>query len=128
MIDPEKYWVTGSEHAHQVALFIWASQNMKQWPELRWMFAVPNGGERNRTVASRLKAEGVKSGVSDVMLLVPRKGWNGLIIEMKKPDDNDGGSENQLAFGQFQTEQGYLWQICDHYHKARDLIVWYMSS
>ena len=34
-------------------------------------FAVPNGGKRSITTACRLKKEGVKSGVSDLVLLLP---------------------------------------------------------
>lgn len=32
-------------------------------------FAVPNGGWRNPVVAAKLKAEGVRSGVSDLIIL-----------------------------------------------------------
>lgn len=49
------------------------------------IYAVPNGGKRNKAEAGRLKKQGVKSGVSDLNLIVPSKGFGSLYIEMKKP-------------------------------------------
>lgn len=123
---PEDYAKAGTEHAHQVALFMWASQNLERYPELKWMYAIPNGGERNVAVAGRLKAEGVKSGVSDVCL--PVRSWpnHGLYIEMKKPGGKE--SEAQKEFGAFLKDQGYKYQMCDHWEKARDLIIEYMDG
>ena len=53
-------------------------------PALKWVHAIPNGGERNIAVASRLKAEGVKSGVADVFVPVAVQPWHGLYLEFKK--------------------------------------------
>lgn len=47
------------------------------------LFAVPNGGNRDKREAARLKRQGVKSGVSDVILLVPKKGFAALCMEFK---------------------------------------------
>ena len=47
------------------------------------LFAVPNGGSRHIAEAKRMKGEGVKSGVSDVILLVPKKGFASLCMEFK---------------------------------------------
>ena len=70
-----------------------------QHPKLaRLLFAVPNGGARNAVTASILKAEGVVAGVADLLLLIPKKGYAYLAIEMKKV----GGrvSDSQKAFQQ----------------------------
>lgn len=48
------------------------------------LFAVPNGGMRSVKTAVRLKAEGVRAGIPDMMLAVPRAGHNGLFIELKQ--------------------------------------------
>jgi hypothetical protein len=122
---PEQLAKPGTEHAHQVALFCWISYQIHKWPELKWMFAIPNGGERNPVVAARLKAEGVKSGVSDLCLPVSRLGYHGLYIEMKKPKGKE--SENQIEYGAFLAEQGYFYRCCDHWDKAAKLIEWYMT-
>ena len=47
------------------------------------MFAIPNGGHRHISVAKKLKAEGVKSGVPDILLPAARGGYHGLFVEMK---------------------------------------------
>ena len=47
------------------------------------LFAVPNGGSRNKLEAINLKRQGVKSGVSDVLLLIPKGGFASLCLEFK---------------------------------------------
>lgn len=47
------------------------------------LFAVPNGGKRNAKEAARMKAEGVRAGVSDLILLLPRNGYAALCVELK---------------------------------------------
>lgn len=127
---PEDYAKAGTEHAHQVALFMWASQNLERYPELKWMYAIPNGGERNIAVAGRLKAEGVKTGVSDVCLPVARDGRHGLYIEMKKPKGlTPAGveSDKQKEFGDFLNLQGYSYFCCHHWETARNAIEFYLN-
>jgi len=130
---PEDLAKPNTEHAHQVALFCWAAQNREKHPELKWMFAIPNGGERNIAVASRLKAEGVRSGVSDIFLPCARGMNFGLFIEMKKPTDKEKKqragkeSDKQIEFGQHVSEQGYLYAVCYTWEEARRTIEWYMD-
>lgn len=62
----------------------WAKQNKEEHPELRLLFAVPNGGKRHIATASRMKLEGVRAGVLDYMLPVARHGKHGLFIELKR--------------------------------------------
>ena len=71
------------EHAEQVAVFQWVAHHRKGYPELDLLFAIPNGGARNIVTAKKLKAEGVKAGVPDLMLPVARNNYHGLFIEMK---------------------------------------------
>lgn len=47
------------------------------------LFAVPNGGSRNKIEAINLKRQGTTAGVSDVILLIPKKGYASLCIEFK---------------------------------------------
>ena len=70
------------EGEEQATLFSWARMQSGRWPELALMFHVPNGGKRNKKEAGRFKAEGVKSGVPDIMLPVARGGCHGLFIEL----------------------------------------------
>jgi hypothetical protein len=64
-----------SEHTHQVQVILWANLMAKRkYPMLRWIYAVPNGGNRHIVTARKLKAEGVKSGVPDLCLPYPKRG------------------------------------------------------
>ena len=68
----------------------WARWHVRLEPRLALLHAIPNGGLRNKTVAAKLKAEGVKAGVPDLCLPVPlarvhdRVFVHGLYIEMKR--------------------------------------------
>ena len=79
-----------SEHAEQVMLFQLCDLARGRYPELKLLHAIPNaggytGGFRSNVVrAQRMKAEGVRSGVPDVHLPVPRGGYASLYIEMKR--------------------------------------------
>jgi|GEM_PF-5137145 len=44
----------------------------------------PNGGRRNKAEAAKLKAMGVRKGIPDLFLPIPRQGYHGLYIETKK--------------------------------------------
>ena len=57
-----------------------------QYPNLALLlFAVPNGGRRDAKTGARMRYEGVIKGVADLMLLIPKKGYASLCIEMKTP-------------------------------------------
>ena len=57
-----------------------------QYPSLSMMmFAVPNGGKRDAKAGAQMKYEGCIRGVADLILLVPKKGYASLCIEMKTP-------------------------------------------
>ena len=45
---------------------------------------VPNGGMRNKAEGGKLKAQGVKDGVPDILIFKPKNGAVGLAIELKR--------------------------------------------
>lgn len=118
------------EHAHQVAVFAWASSSEHK-EILRWMHAIPNGGDRDKRTAGQMLAEGVKSGVWDIFLPLPRGNYLGLYVEMKKPgrerEPNGGLSENQLQFGEFAHNQGYRCVVCHGWRPAVEQITRYLN-
>lgn len=133
-LDPATYAKAGTEHANQVALFMWASlpEQQSKFPELKLMFAIPNGGERNKVVATRLKAEGVKSGVPDIFLPVPRHGRAGLFIELKRPK-SDGkakgrASDKQSDWATNLQNQNFGVFLAEGWKAARDVIILYLSK
>ena len=51
-----------SEDTEQINVVSWANWNMNRYPELRWLFHVPNGGSRNRAGGSQIQADGCQGG------------------------------------------------------------------
>ena len=127
MITPESLAKSGTEHGHQAAIFAWAAQNYDRYPQLKLMFAIPNGGYRNAATAGRLKAEGVKSGVSDIFLPWPRRHDNycGLFLELKIGSNKP--TAEQLKFIADMTSNGYRAVWCIGWEQARDIILEYLS-
>jgi hypothetical protein len=119
-----------SEHDEQVALFQMAALHEARIPELRCLFAIPNGGHRHKAVAAKLKAEGVKAGVPDVCLPVPGD-WSfydgykshALYIEMKvgknKPTEKQTAWIKELRTANNRVEVCYsadeAWKVITDY-------------
>jgi hypothetical protein len=129
--------VKDSEHSHQVGLMAWSSlpDVREMFPELRWLYAIANGGSRGDTDQSRrieggkMKAEGVKTGVSDLKLPVKRGEWSGLYIELKKmPGKGVGPSDDQTEFIEFVRSQGYAACVCYGWQEARNTIIAYLTQ
>ncbi|UTD54942.1 VRR-NUC domain-containing protein [Halomonas sp. MS1] len=47
------------------------------------IYHVPNGGQRSKSTGAAMKRQGVKSGVSDLVVMDARGGWHGLYMEFK---------------------------------------------
>ena len=116
------------EHTEQVNLIKWwALACHKYGLDERLLFAIPNGGERNVIVASKLKAEGVRAGVPDLFLACGNGSHHGLFIEMKK---TKGGrvSDNQKSFISLLTDRGYKAIVCHGWNEARQTIEEYLAE
>jgi len=98
------------EDDEQAALFDWAAH----YPVLEWLHAIPNGGNRDPREAARLKRQGVKKGVSDIFLPLPRDGYHGLYIEMKRRrrDGYAALRPGQQQFLDDMQKQGYKTAVC----------------
>lgn len=101
-----------SEHIEQVQTVAWfrkTYENVK-------IFAIPNGGHRNKITAAKLKAEGVLPGVPD--LFVPE--FN-LWIEMKR---QKGGklSDSQKAMRTYLMSCGHDFLMCQGFEDAKQQI------
>lgn len=114
------------EHQEQVALFEWAAVNEARLPELRLLFAIPNGGDRHPAVAAKLKAEGVKAGVPDTCLPVSRNGWHSLWIELKAPGGSLADTQS-IWLGEL-NRQGHLATTCYGWLAAARRIVAYLGG
>lgn len=131
-----------AEHHEQAALIAWAERarglymldRADDFSALDMLFAIPNaggfsGGFRANVVrVQRLRREGVRSGVPDLMLAVPFGRWPGLFIEMKRADGGAGASKAQRGFITCLQRVGYLAVVCNGFEEARIVIQSYLSD
>ena len=70
----------------QAAVFDWVKWEVSRRPELFLMYAIPNGavaGPGRFATVNWMKSQGMRNGVPDLCLPVPRGGFSSLYIEMK---------------------------------------------
>jgi len=116
------------EADEQIALFQWAGMQEARHPELRLLFHAANGGRRNKAEAARLKAQGVKAGVPDILLDVARGGYHGLRIELKRDDGKSNPTAEQQRWLDNLAEQGYMAMVCHGWWEAASVIVGYLDG
>lgn len=96
------------EHRIQCACVQWFRY---QYPGYRHnLFAVPNGGRRDKTTAAKMKAEGVLAGVSDLILLKPNAKHHALLIEMKTRTGRQ--ADTQREWQHLIERDGYKYIVC----------------
>lgn len=124
-----------TEDVEQAHLFQWAVWAEAEFPELKWMHHIPNGGKRSKSEAGRFRGMGVKAGVPDIFLPVRMmrydfgKGlsYGGLYIELKRAE---GGrvTKEQDAWILGLREQGYACEVCHGWEAARAVIEAYLKG
>jgi len=175
---PDQLAKTDTEHAHQRAFFAWLAlaayngfegakimaetgkplpanhaeiaQAVAPMPELHLFHAIPNGGARDKITAAKLKAEGVKAGVLDTFLPVPKPyvvpahvealeggamvpeqtyWYMGLYVEFKEPNrktHKEGGmSQAQIDFAEAVRAQGYCVRVAYSWREAANIVMAY---
>jgi hypothetical protein len=113
------------EATEQERVFFWCSWRLEKHPELKLLHHVPNGGSRNKLEAANLKRQGVKSGVPDICLPVPRNGFHGLYIEMKWGKNKT--TAEQKWWLESLRQQGYKTAVCYDADAAIDTICEYVG-
>ena len=104
---PQRKRPDDEEHRIQCACVNWFRL---QYPNhATALFAVPNGGRRDKVSGAKLKAEGVLPGVSDLILLLPRGRHHGLLIEMKT--ERGKQSQAQRDWQRDMVHRGYKYMV-----------------
>lgn len=98
-----------------------------QFPDIALLlFAVPNGGARNKREAGILKGEGVTAGVADIILLKPSGGFASLCVEFKTEDKGSNQRETQKRWQEVAETAGNKYVICrsfdDFYREVRSYL------
>jgi hypothetical protein len=167
MKTPQEYAANGTEFAHQAALFQWArvaarfgltaasqpqSYKIPAWaqdclrdyadamPKLQWLHAIKNAGHGDAIRGARSAAEGVKAGVPDIFLPVPRGDYSaglrigtyhGLYIELKRPVSigkrKGVASTPQDEWQSYLAGAGYGVAVCFGWEAARDILLKYLG-
>lgn len=99
-----------SEDTEQMHVCNWATWNVNRYPELKWLYHIPNGGSRNKAEATKLKYMGVKAGVSDLHLPYAKGVYIGLYIEMKY--DKGRHQDSQVEFLRDMANNGHYVATC----------------
>ena len=103
-----------TEDAHQRALADYLDLIGVLWCH------VPNGGARNAAEGGKLKAQGVKTGVPDVLIFDVPPGCprvHGIAIELKRPKGAHGGragkpTDAQLRWLEDLSNHHWLTRVC----------------
>lgn len=96
------------EHRIQCACVNWFRY---QYPQLHYnLFAIPNGGRRDKVTGAKMKAEGVVAGVADLILLKSNKAHGALLIEMKTRKGKQADTQRQWQ--QAMEASGFKYVIC----------------
>lgn len=112
-----------SEHLIQTAIITWFRL---RYARQYIIFAIPNGGYRDKKEAKMLKDEGVLAGVPDLFIPASRHGMHGLFIELKKPTGQV--SNRQIEVIKKLQEAGYSTAICYNLEDAVGTITGYLDE
>jgi hypothetical protein len=118
------------EWEEQVALFERVAYAVKSCPDLQMLFHVPNGaGYLSPGMARRFKAMGVQSGVPDICMPVPKGGFVGLWVELKRKDACPSDtSQAQHGWHRALRGYGYRVEVCKGWEAAWAVIMDYLGS
>lgn len=102
------------------------------YPQLRQLlFAIPNGGARNVITGAMLKRQGVRKGIPDLFLSIPK--WSkvherythGLFIEMKAGKGKL--TQEQETFRDRVTSNDYRFEVIRDFDSFKKLIEEYLK-
>lgn len=97
----------------------------KRHPEVKLIFSTLNGIHAGKAQAGKAKASGNLKGVADIICLVPRMGYHGLLIEMKSPTGTQ--SKEQAEFMENAQKEGYYYAVYRSADNVIRIIEWYLG-
>jgi len=116
-----------TESQEQQALFQWVALAQARYPDLELLLHIPNEGERDEVAAAWYARMGLRPGVPDIHLPVPRGQYHGLWIELKR---RTGGrlTPKQRAWLEALSAQGYACYVCRGAEDAIQTIERYLRA
>lgn len=112
------------EHKSQAAFITWCKVNERRYPELKTIHAIPNAARRSYKLVGFMLAEGLRKGVLDIHLPIPRGPWSALWMEFKV----EGGrlTADQDAFADLVRKERALVAVVYQWHQAAELVEEYL--
>jgi hypothetical protein len=111
-----------TEEQHHLAIVKWAMLH----PIVKnYIFHIPNERKCSPHYGMKLKALGVRAGVSDLFIAYPTKDYHGFWIEMKRPGGRPSAEQN--AWLEKMRSVGYRAEYYDSWHEAAEAITDYMQ-
>lgn len=115
----------------QAEAFTWFCNTYPQYRGL--LFAVANQNERSGELSKHAqlisgamrRAIGVTAGVSDMLCLIPRGQYHGLMLEAKTAIGKQ--SIKQIEWQKKVEEQGYIYRIFRSKEEFKQIVEWYLS-
>lgn len=95
-----------------------------QYPKVLF-FHVPNEGKRTKFERFKAKVLGIKSGVSDLIIIEPNRDFNGLAIELKVGTNTP--TLNQKKFLQDAETKRFKSKVIKSFDAFKEFIDFYMS-
>lgn len=99
-----------------------------EWFDLQYagllLYAIPNGGKRDKVTAAKMKAEGVRRGIPDLKLAVTTQEYAGLYIETKTTTGRP--SDEQLIAHAYLRSQGYAVEMVRNLEEFQAVIRTYL--
>lgn len=103
----------------------WASVDPLIKPYRRFILHYPNESKRTPRYGKLLKRMGMRKGVSDLFIAVPRHGYGGAWIELKST--KGVLSREQKAFLEDMNSQNYYTSVCWSIEETIKTIGWYLD-
>lgn len=114
------------EHDLQCSIVQWAKLHEGQYPELEALYAIKNEGLRSLRLGKDFVESGMKKGMPDLCLPVPKGGYGALFIELKS--GNGKLSEFQKEVLRTLMRCGNLCLVAKTYERVTQVIVDYLKG
>ena len=116
----------GSEALHQASLWRWFYTEYEEYRigVGKCLLFHNYNNPSNRVEGARLKSMGLCAGIPDMFLAVPRPGFGGLYLELKK--EGEKPKKHQLEVMEGLRKAGYAVEWSDNLEESKKIILSYL--
>jgi hypothetical protein len=118
-----------TEADEQIRLVTWCRFHAPRFPDLKLLYAVPNGaiaGPGRFQIVIWMKNMGLVNGVPDLVLPVRRPPFGGLYLEMKRSKGGKPSPDQEWWIAEL-SKQNYMVVVCKGFDEGRKAICDYLE-